>query len=409
MNTLALPCVLLLLTFHCFPGSSYQIAHIKSVGTPCLKGGNAPTNGRSDQNCRQHATVLSSTGSCCPSTSQDSLRAKAILVCGGVSQRMNGELSSLLHSGIPDYRLHADTPPYKQFIFMHGLPLFVYSLAEFLASPLISEITIAGKPEWNQKILEYVDAYTGTLLDRLDPKQRNRGPAQQTKREASQYESHLKSYSFFIYDLEERQCVLRDSDSWTQALDTVLKRRNTRYKIIKLCSSGDSRAQTVFNALRGKNALDARLPGCCREEYIVLVHDAVRPLARYLDIGKLIAAAAEHGAAVPAVGVTDTIKTGSKMDDLSVVESTLDRSSLFAIQTPQAFRSSVLIRAYANVMGNAEGAVPSRLTDDASFVEHLGQQKVVLVPGHKLNMKVTVWEDIRSCSRLLKEAYFTDT
>lgn len=324
---------------------------------------------------------------------------------------MNGKLESLFGSNNLDYCLDEGAPPYKQFISMHGVPLFVYSLAEFLSSPLITEITIATKPAWNSKVLQFVDSTTGILLRQYmhdsappEPSDPKESP------DTAYYNDHLRRFPFFIYDLKELRCVLSNSRSWNEALEHAVKCRDTsRYKVINLCMSGDHRAATVYNALLRKNALNARLPGCCRETYIALVHDAVRPLIRYVDLEQLISSAKHHGAVVPAVSVLDTIKVGSIENGTAYVNSTPDRSSLFAIQTPQAFKSSLLMSAYTNVLDEEGKSLPGWLTDDASFVEHLGLNKVAIAQGHRLNMKVTTWEDIRVCSQHLKEVYFSES
>jgi 2-C-methyl-D-erythritol 4-phosphate cytidylyltransferase len=85
--------------------------------------------------------------------------------------------------------------------------------------------------------------------------------------------------------------------------------------------------------------------------------------------------------AVPAIGVTDTIK---QVDAQNVVVNTPDRSSLVAVQTPQVFRAAILREAHAS---SPEG------TDDATLVELLGK-RVVVVAGEALNRKLTASEDL---------------
>jgi 2-C-methyl-D-erythritol 4-phosphate cytidylyltransferase len=94
--------------------------------------------------------------------------------------------------------------------------------------------------------------------------------------------------------------------------------------------------------------------------------------------------AAERGAALPVLGLVDTVK---RMRDGQVVE-TLDRSELAAAQTPQGFRFALLVEAY-------EAAFRDRvtLTDEATAVERLGR-KVAAVPGSPLNRKITTPEDL---------------
>ena len=113
---------------------------------------------------------------------------------------------------------------------------------------------------------------------------------------------------------------------------------------------------------------------------IVVVHDAARPLAGAGIYERVVAAIRAGGdAAIPVVAVNDTIK---RVEGSIVVE-TLDRSTLVAVQTPQAFRASVLREAHAT---GAEA------TDDAALVEAIGG-KVVTVDGDRRNLKLTTRDD----------------
>ena len=115
---------------------------------------------------------------------------------------------------------------------------------------------------------------------------------------------------------------------------------------------------------------------------VICVHDAARPLAGPELFHRVIdAVLAGADAAVPAVPVSDTIKVVA--GDGSVV-ATPDRSTLVAVQTPQAFRASVLRAAHAS---GGEG------TDDATLVEALGRT-VVTVPGDPMNRKITDPSDL---------------
>jgi 2-C-methyl-D-erythritol 4-phosphate cytidylyltransferase len=116
---------------------------------------------------------------------------------------------------------------------------------------------------------------------------------------------------------------------------------------------------------------------------IVVVHDAARPLAGtplFDAVIERVRAGAD--AAVPAVAVTDTVK---RVDDRGRVLETLDRDELVAVQTPQAFRASILRDAHAGC---------PEATDDAALVEQLGAT-VVVVPGDPRNLKITFAGDLR--------------
>jgi 2-C-methyl-D-erythritol 4-phosphate cytidylyltransferase len=115
---------------------------------------------------------------------------------------------------------------------------------------------------------------------------------------------------------------------------------------------------------------------------IICVHDAARPMASAALYRAVIAAVvAGADGAVPATAVTDTIK---RIDADGCVVETPDRSRLVAVQTPQAFRASMLRAAHAD---RHEG------TDDASLVEAIGGH-VVTVTGSAANRKITLPEDL---------------
>ncbi len=117
-----------------------------------------------------------------------------------------------------------------------------------------------------------------------------------------------------------------------------------------------------------------------------LVHDAARPLASRELALAVLAAAREHGAALPGMPVVDTIK---EVDAAGRVLATPARERLRAAQTPQAFRGELLRRALA--AGAAPGAPDA--TDCASLVERLGEP-VWLVEGEAANVKVTTAADL---------------
>jgi 2-C-methyl-D-erythritol 4-phosphate cytidylyltransferase len=121
---------------------------------------------------------------------------------------------------------------------------------------------------------------------------------------------------------------------------------------------------------------------------IIVIHDAARPLATP-QLFERVTEAVRAGAdgAIPAISVVDTIK---RVADGLVTE-TVDRSSLVAVQTPQAFRASVLRKAHA---GNPEA------TDDAGLVEAVGGT-VVVVAGEERNRKITTPDDLLILSALV--------
>jgi len=126
----------------------------------------------------------------------------------------------------------------------------------------------------------------------------------------------------------------------------------------------------------------AGLAAVPQEATIVCVHDAARPFAStHLFAAVIEAVAAGADGAIPGIAVTDTIK---RIDAEGVVVDTPPRESLVAVQTPQAFRASVLRAAHASGRD---------ATDDAALVEQSGG-RVVVVPGELTNRKITHLEDL---------------
>lgn len=154
-------------------------------------------------------------------------------------------------------------------------------------------------------------------------------------------------------------------------------------KIKHIVSGGAERQHSV---LRGLETL--------RDEVdLVFVHDAVRPFVTHAMISAAGVEAARHGAAVPAVPVKDTIKI---VGAGGVVQTTPDRQSLWAVQTPQAFRISLLLQAYEQA--GQDGFIG---TDDASLVERLGHP-VKVVMGDYNNIKITTPEDLEWAEHYLE-------
>jgi len=141
-------------------------------------------------------------------------------------------------------------------------------------------------------------------------------------------------------------------------------------------AGGSSRSASVRNALGSEAAADAAF---------VVVHDAARPLVEVELVERCISALDDADGAVAAAPVTDTVK---QADASLRVTSTLDRSELWAIQTPQAFRAAALRDAL-----DVDDATLAAATDDAGLVERAGGS-VVVVPAPPENLKVTTALDL---------------
>jgi 2-C-methyl-D-erythritol 4-phosphate cytidylyltransferase len=159
----------------------------------------------------------------------------------------------------------------------------------------------------------------------------------------------------------------------------------TRYnvsKVIRLVPGGKERQDSIYNALKS-----------VENDGIILVHDAARPFIQKEHIHRLTEMAAETGAAILGVPAKDTIK---KVQDGVVVE-TVERSSLWAVQTPQAFRISLLTEAYKKAEKDHFLG-----TDDASLVERI-HHPVAMVEGDYDNIKLTTPEDLYFAEAILEK------
>ena len=152
-------------------------------------------------------------------------------------------------------------------------------------------------------------------------------------------------------------------------------------KPIAVIDGGERRQDSVANAF-------ARVAG---HTEVVVIHDAARPLVSSDLIQRTLDAAVEHGAAIAAQRVTDTVKRGDA--DLVIVD-TLPRGEIFLAQTPQAFRVAVLRDALALARG------PVEATDEATLAERAGH-RVQLVEGDSQNMKITTADDLALAERVI--------
>ena len=141
---------------------------------------------------------------------------------------------------------------------------------------------------------------------------------------------------------------------------------------------------------RRQDSVRSALNACTRAEW-VCVHDAARPLVTPALIRRVLAAAHETGAATAGIPSSDTIKVVAG----GTVTRTLDRDGLLATQTPQAFRTELLVRAHRAALDDGVSA-----DDDALLVERIGAP-VAVVAGEARNLKVTHPHDLDVVRALL--------
>ncbi len=155
---------------------------------------------------------------------------------------------------------------------------------------------------------------------------------------------------------------------------SALCKENSIDKVIAVVAGGSTRAESVLNGIL---AADKRFD-------LIAIHDAARPFVSEEIIEKTISAAKYYNAAAPAVPIKDTVKQAKN----SLIERTIPRDTLCAIQTPQIFDSDIIKAALTKAI---KENVP--ITDDCSAVENIGM-KVFITEGSYLNIKITTPEDI---------------
>ena len=180
--------------------------------------------------------------------------------------------------------------------------------------------------------------------------------------------------------IDELLLIVRDGMQGTFA---ALAEQYKFKKRFRLVGGGKERQDSVWNGL------EALSP----QTEIVAIQDAARPCTSSALIAATVAAAREVGAAVAAQAVTDTIKESR---DGKLIERTLDRSRLWAVQTPQTFRVDIIRRALSVVR---QGGL--LVTDDTAACELIGQP-VQLVVSTEPNPKVTRPEDLPCVEALLR-------
>ncbi len=154
-------------------------------------------------------------------------------------------------------------------------------------------------------------------------------------------------------------------------------------KVSRVIAGGKLRQDSVWAGLKSLN----------QKTSYVAVHDGARPLFSSQLLMALLEEARKWGAAVPGIQARDTLKM---VDRDNFVTSTLDRSSVVSIQTPQVFSFRELCEAYENAYEEAYVS-----TDDAAlFEKYIGRVK--MVPGEYRNIKITTPEDLIIARSLLE-------
>ena len=175
----------------------------------------------------------------------------------------------------------------------------------------------------------------------------------------------------------------------------LVLRKGAEKAALEGASGCDKLARIVHGGATRTESAYAGVMACDRKAEIILIHDGARPLVTEKVIQNAVKGAREFGAAVPVTPVTDTIKVGKG----GFAESTPDRSTLFAAQTPQAVRAELIKAALQDAQDRGLS-----LTDDCAAVEKLGM-RVKLVEGDARNRKITLPSDLVLAEALWKEIH----
>ena len=155
----------------------------------------------------------------------------------------------------------------------------------------------------------------------------------------------------------------------------------------------DTSIVTVTGGATRQESVSAGLDACGPRVRVVAVHDAARPLITPALIDRTVAALVPPWDAVaPGVGVADTLKL---VDSRLTVLRTVDRTGVWAVQTPQVCSRATLERVHARVASPADAA-----TDDLSLVERAGG-RVRLIEGERSNFKITHADDLAFAAQVL--------
>ena len=139
----------------------------------------------------------------------------------------------------------------------------------------------------------------------------------------------------------------------------------------KLVEGGNTRFESVKNGLKK-----------IKESSVIAIHDGVRPLVNKNVVKQCMLIAKDKGSAVPVIKVDDSLRKKTLNGSISV-----NRNEFLIVQTPQCFKSEIILKAYQQNFNN-------KFTDDASVVEDLGLE-IQLVKGNKENIKITTPEDLK--------------
>jgi len=187
----------------------------------------------------------------------------------------------------------------------------------------------------------------------------------------------LKGKPLFILTLDNllkiqefNNIILTYPKSWENVFFDLIEQFPPS-RTVDFVEGGSERFYSVWNALQHPSI---------QSTDIVLIHDAVRPFVTSSLIERLLNGIANSDGVIPGIKVKDTLK---ESDENGVVLHTLNRDKIFAIQTPQAFKTQILVESYSKAIN--DGKI---FTDDSGVAEFAGF-KIKIVEGEEINIKIT--------------------
>jgi 2-C-methyl-D-erythritol 4-phosphate cytidylyltransferase len=187
----------------------------------------------------------------------------------------------------------------------------------------------------------------------------------------------LKGKPLFILTLDNllkiqefHNIILTYPKSWENVFFDLIEQFPPS-RTVDFVEGGSERFYSVWNALQHPSI---------KSTDIVLIHDAVRPFVTSSLIERLLNGIANFDGVIPGIKVKDTLK---ESDENGVVLHTLNRDKIFAIQTPQAFKTQIIVESYSKAIN--EGKI---FTDDSGVAEFAGF-RIKIVEGEEINIKIT--------------------
>lgn len=168
----------------------------------------------------------------------------------------------------------------------------------------------------------------------------------------------------------------------TEEVEKLVAKEKMR-KVVKVLTGGPERHDSVWIGLQQIESKGSEF---------VAIHDGARPLVTPELIECCLAEAREHGAAGVASPIPDTVK---RVSPEQLVTESVDRSGLWAMQTPQIFASGLIMQAYAAIMAKHE-----MVTDEISAVQKLGK-RIALLRNDEWNFKITFPQDFELAEHVL--------